>query len=546
MTTSLKDVAARLNAAPTDEDAAIAMQHFAAEIPDRSHDDSMDVKLDLLTPSKTNPRRFTEDSALKQLAESIKAVGVLQPLVVRKAESSGYEIVCGHRRYLAAKIAGVHHVPVEVRDLTDVQVLEVQLVENLQREDIHPLDEAEGFARLRDEAKYTPEQISERVGKSVAWVYARLKLTSLAPEARKAFYAGELAASVAVPLARLPHAQQAKALKKLDLGSESPPTVRHQIEWLQSEFCQNLKGAPFDTKDALLVPEAGACTKCPKRSGSTPGLFDDIKESNVCTDVACFKSKSEAAWQQQAEKALAKGHEVLSLSEGAKLYKTGALGYGSRWVEADAPAPNDKQKRTWRELVEKLPKEKRPAVTVAPNAKQKPIELYVGDEVTKLAAELGLKWAEQRVERDVEVAKRDDPTERAKEELARVVRMKVADELLAHAGGVAQHDGPTLALLRFAALACLNQSTYARHSFEHRRIEKPEVWIERKADAKALWGVLFESFAHFYASDTWSDFNDETKELAELVGFDLAAASKAALATAEAEATKPKKGKGFV
>lgn len=542
MTTSLKDVAARLNAAPTAEDAALAAEHLNREVPERTAKTSRMVDIDSIIANPSNPRRHIDEAALKQLAESIEAVGILQPLVVRLV-AGRWDLVCGHRRLEAARLAKLKQVPVEVRELSDVQVLEVQLVENLQREDIHPLDEAEGFARLRDEAKYTPEQIAQRVGKSVAWVYARLKLTSLAPEARKAFYAGELAASVAVPLARLPHAQQAKALKKLDLGSESPPTVRHQIEWLQSEFCQNLKGAPFDTKDALLMPEAGACTKCPKRSGSTPGLFDDIKESNVCTDVACFKSKSEAAWQQQAEKALAKGHEVLSLSEGAKLYKTGALGYGSRWVEADAPAPNDKQKRTWRELVEKLPKEKRPAITVAPNAKQKPIELYVGDEVTKLAAELGLKWAEQRVERDVEVAKRDDPTERAKEELARAVRERVAQELLEHSGDVAEKEGPTLVLLRTMALMTLSHGNVAERSLERRGVDKPEAWVERKAAAKALFGLLFECVASEVTRDTWSEFTVETRLLAEAVGFDLAAASKAALATAEAEATQPKKGK---
>lgn len=540
--TTLKEVAARLNTEPTAEDAAIAAQHLSAHMFDRSGDSARTVSIRLLAPSKTNPRRSVDDIALKQLAESIEAVGVLQPLVVREVGQEGdaheYEIVCGHRRYLAAKLAGLEVVPVEVRELTDVQVLEVQLVENLQRADIHPLDEAEGFARLRDEAKYTPEQIAQRVGKSVAWVYARLKLTSLAPEARKAFLANELAASVAVPLARLPHAQQAKALKKLGVGAADAMPARDQIQWIQKEFCRSLKGAPFDTKDAVLVPEAGSCMKCPKRSGAVPGLFDDLKESNVCTDVKCFDAKCTAAWSQVAEKHLAKGNDVLPLSEGEKLYKTGALTYGSKWVEADAPAPSDKQKRTWRELVEKAPKEKRPAITVAAGPKQKPVELYVGDEVTKLAAELGLKWAEQRVERDVEVAKRADPGEREKEERARDVRRDVADELLIAAGAFATSEGPSLPLLRLVA-----SNIDCSMAVRRRGIERFDSWLER-ASAKQVWGLLFEALVDRGVTDVWEGYSDETKQLAELVGFDLAAASKAALATAEAEAAKPQPKKG--
>lgn len=539
--TSLKDVAARLNAEPTAEDAAIAMQHFREEVPERDHNyTARDVSIRLLAPSKTNPRRSVDDAALKQLAESIEAVGILQPLVVREMPNDSpheYEIVCGHRRYLAAKLAGLKDVPVEVRELTDVQVLEVQLVENLQREDIHPLDEAEGFARLRDEARYTPEQIAERVGKSVAWVYARLKLTSLAPEAREAFYADELAASVAVPLARLPHAQQAKALKRIaEMGA------REAIDWLQKEFCRSLKGAPFDTKDALLT-EAGACTKCPKRSGSTPGLFDDIAESNVCTDTACYAEKATAAWSQRTEKAAKKGHEVLTLNESAKLYKAGALAYGSKFVEADAPAANDKQKRTWRELVAKLPEGARPSVTVAAGAKGKPIELYPADATLAAVAEhLKLAWAVEREEREETVAKRDDPSERAKEELARGVRERVAEELLAFAGAVAEKEGPTLKLLRLAVRVCVEHGA-AEDAIVRRGVEKSLPWIEKKADAHNLWGVLFEACFVGVARDTWSEFTDDIKALAEVVGFDLVAASKAALATAEAESTQPKKGK---
>ncbi len=137
-----------------------------------------DLPLAMLTESATNPRRIFEENALKELAETIRSQGVLSPLLVRPTSERSFEIVFGARRYRAAQIAEVATVPVRIKNLTDAEVLEAQLVENLQRRDVHPMEEAQGFRALLDleEPKYSIEQIAAKTGKSPVYVAARLQL----------------------------------------------------------------------------------------------------------------------------------------------------------------------------------------------------------------------------------------------------------------------------------------------------------------------------------------------------------------------------------
>ena len=130
------------------------------------------LPLSILTESKTNPRRIFEDAALKELADSIRSQGVLSPLLVRPLNERSFEIVAGARRYRAAQLAESETVPVRIVNLTDAEALEAQLIENLQRRDVHPLEEAQGFRALLnlEEPKYTIEQIAAKTGKSPAYV----------------------------------------------------------------------------------------------------------------------------------------------------------------------------------------------------------------------------------------------------------------------------------------------------------------------------------------------------------------------------------------
>jgi ParB family transcriptional regulator, chromosome partitioning protein len=264
------------------------------------------VSLSLLNVSKTNPRRTFEDAALKELAESIRAQGILSPLLVRPLTENGFEIVFGERRYRAAQLAGQDTVPVRIRHMSDAEALEAQLVENLIRAEIHPMEEAQGFLALLalDEPKYSIEQIAAKVGKSPVFVASRLKLTDLVPKAVEAFYADEVGVGHALLLAKLPADQQEQALsacfKEVYNGSQKPARillpVRNLQFWIDANILLVLKDAPFNKRDPQLVPAAGSCADCAKRTGHNRLLFgDDLgRQGDRCTDPTCFQAKVSA------------------------------------------------------------------------------------------------------------------------------------------------------------------------------------------------------------------------------------------------------------
>lgn len=142
------------------------------------------VPVDQVHPGRYQPRRHFDEEALRALVESVRERGILQPLLVRKDESAPpiaprYEIIAGERRWRAAQLAGLHEVPVLVRTLTDREALEIALVENIQRSDLTPLEEAEGYARLMEEFQHTQEDLARAVGKSRSHVANMLRLLAL-------------------------------------------------------------------------------------------------------------------------------------------------------------------------------------------------------------------------------------------------------------------------------------------------------------------------------------------------------------------------------
>ncbi|OGT03327.1 MAG: hypothetical protein A2143_08145 [Gallionellales bacterium RBG_16_57_15] len=342
------------------------------------------IALDLLSPSPTNPRKRFNEAKLNELAESIKTQGMLQPLLVREIgtapakrpaaawpfpepytladklyaerihagqaempadidsknmagvkvalaeikknqnreqSATHYEIVAGERRYRAAKLAGLTELPCFVRELTDLQVLHAQVIENLQRDDLHPLEEAEGYQRLI-ELGSKAEDLGTEIGKSRAYVYARLKLLTLCNDARKAFYDGLLDASRALLIARIPTDKlQLEALKAIThprFGDEAM-SYREAKHHIHEHFMLDLAKAPWSPKDAELLPKAGACATCPKLTGNQPDLFDDMQSKNVCTDTVCFGLKKVAHVLLIQKQAAADGHKVIAGKEAKKL-----------------------------------------------------------------------------------------------------------------------------------------------------------------------------------------------------------------------------------
>jgi ParB family chromosome partitioning protein len=287
------------------------------------------LPISVLVESGTNPRRRFNEDNLRELAESFQSQGILAPLLVRELEESKYEVVAGARRLRAAKLAALDSVPVRVVALTDGQAIEAQVVENLQREDIHPLEEALGFRALLDlnDPAYTLATIAARAGKSEAYVHGRIKLTELVPSVAEAFLADRIGVGHALLIAKLPAAQQqaafAAAFRSMwtsDGNQQVLIPVRELAAWIESNILLELASAPFSKQDESLVPQAGACTNCSKRTGFNTLLFSDVRKDS-CTDPVCFRAKLDAHVTQtlEAKPKLVQISSAWSSREGAPL-----------------------------------------------------------------------------------------------------------------------------------------------------------------------------------------------------------------------------------
>jgi ParB family chromosome partitioning protein len=211
-------------------------------------------------------------------------------------------------------IAGVKTIPAMVRDLTDSQVLEIQTIENIQREDVHPLDEALGYKMLMEQAGYDVVTIAAKVGKHVSYIYQRMKLAELVPAAQKAFFDEKITASHAIHIARLQPQDQAEALRYCTEPHGS--TVRQLAEWIERTIHLDLHSAAFKKDDPTLVPEAGSCVQCPKRTGFNEDLFPDIKKKDTCTDHVCFHKKMGTFLDRCRAQLKAEDKEFIEITDG--------------------------------------------------------------------------------------------------------------------------------------------------------------------------------------------------------------------------------------
>lgn len=284
------------------------------------------VPLKEVRESKSNPRRHFDEKAMKDIIASVKEKGILVPLLVREipAEQAGgvkissyFEIVAGARRYRASKAAGLEEVPVLVRDLTDEQALEAQVIENLQRADVHPLDEAEGYAALMAKTNQDVAAIALKVGKSESYVYQRLKLVELVASAKAAFFGGSITAGHAILIARLQPKDQVDVLEEVFFDRQyrkekrdEAISVRALETWIHENVLLNLSSTPWKKDDATLIEKAGPCTTCPKRTGCTPQLFPEVTQKDVCTDRTCFQAKGQAFLDRAKAELEAKGQKV--------------------------------------------------------------------------------------------------------------------------------------------------------------------------------------------------------------------------------------------
>lgn len=152
------------------------------------------LSLNEIIPNKDQPRKTFDEGALAELADSIRQHGVLQPLLVRPLTTGGYQLVAGERRWRASRMAGLKEVPVVIKELTDTQTMEIAIIENLQREDLNPIEEAEGLQALIDRCGFTQEEVATSVGKSRPAIANSLRLLKLPPEVRDMTRNGEISA----------------------------------------------------------------------------------------------------------------------------------------------------------------------------------------------------------------------------------------------------------------------------------------------------------------------------------------------------------------
>lgn len=298
-----------------------------------------------IRPSYTNRKRFNQ-AALEQLAANIKEVGIVQPILIRPVTPTAeapqkFEIVAGERRWRAGNIAQLQRGPTIIRTLTDLQAREIQLLENLQREDPHPMEEAEGFQELMLNAGYTAERLIDKLKKSRSYIYGRLKLCALTTEVREKFLDDVISASTALLIARVPvPALQIKALADISApyqGTGEPMPYRAALRHIQERYTVDLTRALFKLSDATLLPLAGACTKCPKKTGNQPDVFSDIKSADVCTDPDCYAEKRTAHDAQTIAAAAKGGPPVYEGEDGVAREHQNSNNRYSKFVNISSP-----------------------------------------------------------------------------------------------------------------------------------------------------------------------------------------------------------------
>lgn len=287
-----------------------------------------EIPLAELKASPTNPRKTFDEAKLKDLAESMKAGGQLQVALVRvwpKGGFKGFEVIAGERRLRAAKLAGLEVLRCEVKELDDRTVAEIQLVENVQRDDLAPMEEAEAYGRLVDELKFTADEIVARTGKSRGYIMGRLGLLTLSPAVRKAVAEEKLSLSWAMELRRVAKPQDQEELLKRCLKGEDfdgIETLRELRDHIDEDYLLQLKSVAFSKSDANLVEGRPACTVCPERTGAQADLFGaDAKKDDCCLNAGCFASKIKAHSAKLKAKAKEEGRRVIEGKEAVAVLK---------------------------------------------------------------------------------------------------------------------------------------------------------------------------------------------------------------------------------
>ena len=261
------------------------------------------LPLGKIKPDLEQPRKTFNEDPLKQLSESIEKHGVLQPITVRQLNGH-YIIVMGERRYRASKMAGIKTVPCIVRTYENNDVLEVQIIENLQRQDLEPTEEAEAIAYLNE--KYAPTEIAKRLGRTDNFIRQRLKLAGLIEGFKHFVRNGEMTISLGVGVGLFEPEEQQMMLETMGEDFSA-----HQINRMIKDQTYDLEKVSFDVTDKKLVPKVGSCVECPFNAANQGNLFGEGKR--VCRKAACFETKKSKSFLNLIEKS--KKENILLIPE---------------------------------------------------------------------------------------------------------------------------------------------------------------------------------------------------------------------------------------
>jgi ParB/RepB/Spo0J family partition protein len=344
--------------------------------------------------SADNPRKTYCEVALRELADTIEQVGIQQPIKVRVMPLMGddshftYEIIFGHRRYRAAKLAGLEFVPCLVVDMDDETAAKVRLIENIQRDDVTPIEEAESIKRMMKQFGMTADQVGAQLGMKRTTVYNKLKLLDLSEVPRKACLEGIIGPELAARIARHPKSLQAKALERILVPvTDTRPGFEGKtrkvampnaqaLPILKTNFIKSLAQASWPLDATHL--QAPACTQCDNCSDVNEFIREDIGAGN-CTDMDCFAAKGKSWIDFLVEDAKAQGKRVFEGKEALDICPSGYTFSLNGWeavanIEADKPG-HDGKHLSFEELCEAATKAgatpPEPAMLVLPPDRQR-------------------------------------------------------------------------------------------------------------------------------------------------------------------------------
>lgn len=268
------------------------------------------VDLADIRPDPNQPRKSYDELAMDDLVNSIREKGVIQPILIRP-NGKGYMIVCGERRYRASKTIMAEErdrstIPAIIREMSDEEAVDLQLIENLQRQDVHPLDEAFVFANMKMRGK-SVEEISLRTGKGIRFIKQRLVLSNLTENWQKVLFHNHIELTMAMRIAQLAKDNQ-ELLYDEEVEEKYIGVNTYKFNITKGDIrkhSSDLDSAPFDIGDASINPEMGACTTCPHNTG-VHSLFPDENGAR-CTLPSCFVEKADMIFKSRLDQAIEEG-----------------------------------------------------------------------------------------------------------------------------------------------------------------------------------------------------------------------------------------------